>query len=208
MTTIATLLIAIFLQQGYWLGGQTQTTRLAWAIEQPPAEAERAALAWRLMLAEVELARGSQPLGPGPEPAVVQLEAPQVRVPVRMRWLYEVTADGEPIAAGEESVHVCPDTLLAGLEKRLAPRELLVWNAPEGIAALLERAGVAHRRLADLEQLSFTDARQDVAADADTGAPGRLRFSRQLQVPPRFPGRGGTGPTGGSAPRLFRGEKP
>jgi hypothetical protein len=151
---LSALLLITLSGNGYWLGGHTETMEVGWAVKQP---IPNATLAWRLVCGDAELAAGRLALPAQRRSGVVRLGVPRVRVQTAMQLIYGVELPGKPapIARGAAAVEVYPDDLLAGLAQRMAGKQLLVWDLPDGLPAVLKRSDVKHTAIAGDAELQF-----------------------------------------------------
>ena len=166
---LTALLLITLSGNGHWLGGHTETIEVQWAVKQP---IPGATLAWRLVCGDAELASGRLALPAEQRPGIIRLALPQVRVQTAMQLIYRAEQAGKstPLARGAAAVEVYPDDLLAGLSQRMAGKQLLVWDAADGLPARAEaRERQAHR----------DRRRRRVAVCPPRRGPGRRRASGQ-----------------------------
>ena len=151
---LTALLLITLSGNGHWLGGHAETIEVQWAVKQP---IPGATLAWRLVCGDAELASGRLALPAEQRPGIIRLALPQVRVQTAMQLIYRAEQAGKstPLARGAAAVEVYPDDLLAGLSQRMAGKQLLVWDAADGLPALLKRANVKHTVIAGDAELQF-----------------------------------------------------
>jgi hypothetical protein len=155
MNAATTLLLVMLSGEGYWFSGRAQTVQVQWNVKEPVAAA---AITWRLECGGAQLASGRVVLPVKDRTAKIRLTLPEVRVPTEMQFVYRAEQAGaaKAIAEGSLPVHVYPKTLLAGVAERAKGKQLLVWDRPEGLPALLKAAGVEYtlvRKEADLQFL-------------------------------------------------------
>src|SRR5579862_8550888 len=141
MFTAGTLILVLLSNQGYWFGGQesTITVRRAARGELPGVD-----LSWRLWLGAAPLANGSLALARGQDEARLRIIPPEVRARNIFRWAYSLKdhETGADLGGGESRVAVFPDDLLDGLSRRIAGRRLSVYDRPQSLPRILDRAGV------------------------------------------------------------------
>jgi hypothetical protein len=155
MNAATTLLLVLLSREGYWFSGRAQTVQVQWNVKEPVAAA---AITWRLECGGARLSGGRIVLPAKDRTAKIQLTLPEVRVATEMQFLYRAEQAGAATAIAEGSlpVHVYPQTLLTGVAERAKGKQLLVWDRPEGLPALLRTAGVQYtlvRKEADLQFL-------------------------------------------------------
>lgn len=158
---LASLLIILLPQQGYWFAGQEQIVELRWDAEATlPADA---AVVWALALDQVVLASGRSPVTDPAEPVRLRLSVPEVRTRTTLALHLRRVAGEALLDRRSLPVHVFADDLLAPLAGRFKASSLLVWDEPAGLPALLEEAQVPHRAISGPEGLRFSRAKIVVA---------------------------------------------
>ena len=142
-----------------------------------------------------ELASGRLALPAEHRPGVIRFDVPRVRVQTAMQWIYRVQQAGKPaaIARGTAAVEVYPDNLLAGLAQRMAAKRLLVWDAADGLPALLKQSAVKHAVIGGEAELQFV--RPDVVlVGADASGQGDDRAGEAAEPGPLGRQRAGLSP--------------
>lgn len=149
----ATILIVFLSHQGHWLAGHQASV----SVQHDRASARRPMIfSWGLGYDDARVASGRISVERG-KSGTVQITVPNVRVRTPMQLVYRVQlADGGTLLEeGEKAIVVYPDDLLAGLDKRLKDRRLVVWDRADRIPALLSKAGVDHLQIDDESQLAL-----------------------------------------------------
>ena len=179
---LTALLLITLSGNGHWLGGHTETIEVQWAVKQP---IPGATLAWRLVCGDAELASGRLALPAGNRPGIIRLALPPVRVQTAMHLIYRAEQAGKsaPLARGTAAVEVYPDDLLAGLAQRMAGKQLLVWDAADGLPAVLKGAKVKHTVIAGDAELQFV--RPDVVLVGADAWASRRKGRRSCSIWPR-----------------------
>ena len=154
---LATLLLVVLSNQGYWFGGREGT------IDFRPAARgglPQAVISWDLMIDHVRLASGKSPLPLGNDPGVIRFTPPATRARVMLHWKYRLVAanDGHELETGDVPINVFPDDLSAHLPNALDGKTLAVWDEPQGLPALLDRAKVHYTRVKAAGDLQMSDA--------------------------------------------------
>jgi hypothetical protein len=157
---LATLLVVILSNQGYWFGGQAETITLHSAVR---AGLPGAALLWELQFSGVGLANGKLAITGDDKPTVLNLTPPSVRARLTMHWVYRIvqTSDGKQIGSGDVPIEMFPDDLLAGLARRVGNHRLIVLDpadATDGLAKTLTDAKVPFTLVAEAGQLQMMQA--------------------------------------------------
>jgi hypothetical protein len=154
---LATLLIVILSNQGYWIGGQeaTVTTREAARGGLPAAD-----LSWELMFANVRLGNGRVAIAAHDGATTVRIAAPQCRVRIALHWNYRLTArgTGQVLEQGDIPIQLFPDDLLGDLAPRLSQKRLVIWDRVQGIPAVLDAAKAPYTRVDSENALQFAKA--------------------------------------------------
>lgn len=153
MNTAATLLLVMLSREGYWIGGRTETVQAQWNVKEPIGAAT---INWRLRCGDAQLASGRIVL-PTNEPAVkIRLTLPEVRVPTEVQLVFRAEQrKGQAIATGSLTAHVYPKDLLAGVARRSRGKQLLVWDRPEALPAVLKTVGIRHTIVRNDAELQF-----------------------------------------------------
>jgi hypothetical protein len=148
---LATVLIIIAANQGYWFGGREGTVALREAVRGGLPAAD---LVWELDYEGVRLAAGKVALDPNGQ-TTVRMTPPTTRARITLRWKYRLIAhdSGKEIEHGEIPLHVFPTDLLAGASQHLGNTPLVVWDEPSGLPKILDRAGVHSARVESADQL-------------------------------------------------------
>jgi hypothetical protein len=157
--TMVTMLLVAALNQGYWFGGATGQITARWTFDQPVPDT---VLIWNLDLkvGAVRLADGRVKLNGDGTESRIEMTMPTVRMRAEAVFTWRVVEpeSGTLLQQGKLSVHLFPKDLLANSKKLLVEHKLLVWDAPEGIPAVLDEAEIEHVRIEDATGLQFTDA--------------------------------------------------
>lgn len=153
---IATLILVLLSNQGYWFGGQEGTLTIRPAAEGGLPAAE---LSWQLLLDGAVLEKGAIAVpAPAGGEATLRLTPPRTRARVTMRWVYEVRARGEVLGRGEAPIRVFPEDVGTGLAGRVGEKRLLVWERPGGaLGKWLEREQVPFTAVDSSAQLATSD---------------------------------------------------
>lgn len=140
---LATLLLVLLSNQGYWFGGREGSITF-----RPAARGglPKAVISWDLMIDHVRLAGGEEPLPEGDDPGVIRFTPPATRARVTLHWKYRLVAanDRHELEAGDVPINLFPDDLSARLPDILDGKTLAVWDKPQGLPALLDRAKVRY----------------------------------------------------------------
>lgn len=149
---IATLVMVLLANHGYWFGGREQNMTVRWAAR---GELPGVDLSWQLLLDGARFAHGVVSLKANDEQATIRIAAPAVRVRTTFRWIYRIQdpATGKQLETAEIPIHVYPDTLLEGVGDRIGNKSLYVWDSPEQLPGLLARAKVPFSRIDDSAKL-------------------------------------------------------
>lgn len=155
MKLIGMLLITLA-NGGHWFGGNCQTVRIEWNIEQP---IPGAVLNWELRSAGASLASGSLALPQTKQAAELMLKLPEVGVQTDVVLKCRVKQpDGKTIALDDISIRLYPKDLLADAPKRLANKKLYVWQHDGKLDSLLKQAAIPHTSITSAADLQFTEA--------------------------------------------------
>jgi hypothetical protein len=156
---LATAILVLLANQGYWVAGQEYPVNFAWAVKGglPPATVD-----WVLLTGEVRLAGGMLSLaGDAAEGVTLTIRAPEVRVPVELTLRYvvrEANGNHRELHGGSEIVRVSPPVDLRPFASRLRERELAVWDKADRLPLLLEQQGIPHTKLASASALLTSQA--------------------------------------------------
>jgi len=152
---LATVLIIIAANQGYWFGGREGTIALRAAVRGGLPAAD---VAWELSYEHLRLAGGKVALAP--DDMTLALTPPSTRARITLHWSYRLQKrdSGAEIERGEIAIHVFPDDLMSGASQRIGHKRLIVWDLPSGLPEVLNRARVPFTRIASADRLQAVDA--------------------------------------------------
>ena len=127
--TLATAMIVLLTNHGYWVAGQEYSVTFAWAVK---GGLPAATVDWVLLAGEVPLAHGQLPLPTdAADGAILTIRAPDVRVPTRLTLRYSVQKAQEKdsqLHQGSRTVLVFPPRDLKSLAQPLGGIEVAVWD--------------------------------------------------------------------------------
>lgn len=153
---LATMLIIVAANQGYWFGGRQSTLVLRAAVRGGLPAAD---VAWELNFGGVRISAGKLAINPTGDTSI-SLAPPRVRARIALHWSYRLLdrATGAKIDQGELIIHVFPDDLMAGANRRIGRSRLIVWDQPTALPQLLENAKVPFTRVASADRFQAVDA--------------------------------------------------
>lgn len=153
---LATVLIIIAANQGYWFGGREGTVALRAAARGGLPAAD---VIWELRYDGARLASGKAALDPQNETSV-RMTPPSTRVRITLRWTYRLIArdSGRQIEQGDVPLHVFPDDLMAGASRRFEHKRLVVWDRANGLPRILDRARARYARVDAADELQSANA--------------------------------------------------
>jgi hypothetical protein len=154
---LATLLIILMSNQGYWIGGQEGTINIRPAARGGLPAAD---VSWDLLWEGVKISSGVLAMAQGDQATILRIKPPQCRQRVVLHWMYRLSArvTGQELAHGDLPINVFPDDIVTNLAERVGQRRVFVWDNAGGIPALLDHAKVPYTRVDAESQLQMVNA--------------------------------------------------
>jgi hypothetical protein len=151
---LATLLIIVLSNRGYWISGQTERVNLHSAVQGGLPGAE---LIYELRAGAARIDNGRVALAGDQKEAVVPLNVPRVRVRITLHWVYRLVArdGGKELETGDVPISIFPDDLMNGVASRMGNKRLIVWDDPAALPKLLDKAKVPYLRVSSAGKLQF-----------------------------------------------------
>ncbi len=178
---VATLIIFVLSNQGYWLSNQPATVSVQWnaAAGNPASDIE-----WKLMIGSVPLAGGRAAMPEGDRSAAIAINCPQVRVRTMLRFVYRVVQrdGGKELEHGEVPIHLFPLDLSRGWSDLFRDKKLAVIDVPEHLPRLLDAAKVPYARFDDASRIDAADVilvGEDQLDDSTFGQAALLTLAQQ-----------------------------
>lgn len=153
---VATLLIVLMSNQGFWIGGHEGTINIrpaAWG-GLPAAD-----LFWTLTFNNLVISSGNAALAPSWN-ATLRIAPPRCRQRIVLTWDYRLLdhASGKELAKGGVPIRLFPDDINADMAQRVGKKRLAVLDTVSGVPALLKLRKVPFTRVDAESQLMFSDA--------------------------------------------------
>ena len=174
---LATLLVILLSNNGYWFSGQPGSVNLRSAVKGGLPGAD---ISWELRLnKETILGKGKIQFPAGDKEINVKFAVPETRARLELHWTYRITdrASGKELETGDVPINVFADDVLQGLAKRVGDKKLVVWDGPDGLPKLLDAAKVPYTQVTTAGKLQFA------VADAVLVGPDALSDSAFEQSP-------------------------
>lgn len=154
---LATLLIIVLSNGGYWFSGRPTTINLRSAVKEGLPDAE---VSWELKLDGAELDRGKIRFPSGDNEVNVKFQVAPARVRITLHWIYRITArtSGKELETGDVPINLFPGGLTDGLAERVDGKKVVIWDDPAGLPKFFEKAKVPFVRVAAAGSLQLAVA--------------------------------------------------
>ncbi|MEK6235285.1 MAG: protein kinase, partial [Planctomycetales bacterium] len=140
--------------QGYWIGGRSESVTFAWATDQPIVGAEAR---WTLAFGALRIASGSARFKKKDRPKRIMIALPAARA--RSEWRLSCQLFDSKGAAldrrREIPVRLFPDNLLDAAARIVGQRKITLWGPDRGLSETLAKAGIPFQRIDDSSKLRF-----------------------------------------------------